>query len=49
MESLPRDVYESLSYYERWIAGAEIILVEKGILTREEVDAKMAEIDQRWT
>jgi len=48
MESLPPDVYESLKYYERWIAGAEIILIEKGILTREEIDAKVAELDQRW-
>jgi len=49
MESLPPDVYESLKYYERWIAGAEIILEEKGVLTREEIDAKMAELEQRWT
>jgi hypothetical protein len=49
MESLPPDVYESLKYYERWIAGAEIILVEKGVLTREEIDAKTAELDPRWS
>jgi hypothetical protein len=49
MESLPPDVYESLKYYERWIAGAEIILIEKGILTREEIDARMAELEPRWT
>jgi hypothetical protein len=48
MESLPPDIYESLSYYERWIAGAEIILIEKGILTREEIDAKVAVLEQRW-
>jgi len=49
MESLPPDVYESLKYYERWAAGAEIILIEKGILTREEIDGKMAELDKRWS
>jgi hypothetical protein len=49
MESLPPDVYESLKYYERWAAGAEIILIEKGLLTREEIDAKMAELEPRWT
>ena len=26
MESLPPDIYEALKYYERWVAGAEIIL-----------------------
>jgi len=49
MESLPPAVYESLKYYERWIAGAEIILTEKGVLSKEEIDAKMAELEQRWT
>ena len=49
MESLPPDVYESLKYYERWIAGAEIILTDKGVLSKEEIDAKMAELEQRWT
>src|SRR5438094_6209355 len=49
MESLPPDVYESLKYYERWIAGAEIILTEKGVLSKEEIDGKMAELEQRWT
>ena len=48
-ESLPPDVYESLKYYERWAAGAEIILIEKGILTREEIDAKTVELDERWS
>ena len=49
MESLPPDVYESLKYYERWVAGAEIILLEKGILSKEEIDAKVAELEQHWT
>ncbi len=49
MESLPPDVYESLKYYERWVAGAEIILTEKGVLSKDEIDAKMAELEQRWT
>jgi hypothetical protein len=49
MESLAPEVYESLSYYERWIAGAELILIEKGILTPEEIDAKVADLGQRWS
>ena len=42
-EDLAPDLYLALSYYERWIAGNEALLVEKGILTREEVDRKVAE------
>jgi nitrile hydratase subunit beta len=48
MEDMPPDEYLSLSYYERWVRGAEQLLVEKGILTREEVDRKMAELEPTW-
>ena len=46
IESLPPEEYESISYYERWTAALEILLVEKGILTASEIDQKMAEQDQ---
>ncbi|MGH3105617.1 MAG: nitrile hydratase [Rubrobacteraceae bacterium] len=41
--------YRELSYYERWVAATEKLLVEKGILTREEVDERSAEIERRWS
>jgi len=41
--------YKELSYYERWAAAAEKLLVEKGILTREEIDERAAEIERRWS
>jgi nitrile hydratase len=47
-ESLPPDVYESLGYYERWISGAEKILVEKGVLRQEDIDRKVAELERQW-
>ena len=46
IESLPPQEYESIGYYERWTAALEILLVEKGILTTEEIDSKMAQPDQ---
>ena len=33
---------------EAWIVGNEAILCEKGLLTHEEVDRKLAEFEQRW-
>ncbi|PKB78521.1 MAG: hypothetical protein BZY88_18075 [SAR202 cluster bacterium Io17-Chloro-G9] len=45
IESLEPDLYESLSYYERWTAALEIIVVEKGILSNEEIDRKVAELE----
>ncbi len=41
--------YRELSYYERWVAATEKLLVEKGILTLEEVDERSAEIERRWS
>lgn len=47
-ESLPPEEYARLSYYERWVAATEALLVEKDILTREEIDEKTEEISRRW-
>jgi hypothetical protein len=48
IESLGPERYRELGYYERWIAATELLLVEKGILTREEIDQKAAEIEESW-
>jgi hypothetical protein len=47
-ESLPPEQYEALSYYERWVAATELLLVEKGVLTREEIDNKAQELMESW-
>jgi hypothetical protein len=41
--------YKELGYYERWIAATELLLVEKGILTREEIDERSADLRRRWS
>ena len=43
VESIEPAQYEQLSYYERWIVAVEALLVEKGLLTHEEIDRKMDE------
>jgi nitrile hydratase subunit beta len=48
MEDMPAEDYLSLSYYERWVKGTEQLLVEKGILSRQEIDTKMAELEATW-
>jgi nitrile hydratase len=48
IESLDPEQYRELSYYERWIAATELLLVEKGVLTREEIDAKTTELEESW-
>ena len=43
VESIEPRQYEQLSYYERWTVAIEALLIEKGILTREEIDLNTAE------
>ncbi len=48
IESMTPDEYESSSYYERWSASLETLLVEKGVLTTDDIDARAAEVAERW-
>jgi hypothetical protein len=48
MEDMPADDYLSLSYYERWVRGTEQLLIEKGVLTSDEIDRKQAELEPTW-
>ena len=41
-EALRPDVYLSSSYYKKWLLGLEDLLVDKGYVAREEVDAGQA-------
>lgn len=47
IEALEPNVYDNLTYYERWIASIANNLVEKGVLDQAELDARIAEIEQR--
>ena len=43
LERVPASRYLNSSYYERWLDGVEILLVEKGRVSREEMAARGAE------
>ena len=45
IEGLGETRYKSLSYYERWAAAVEALLVEKGVLTGDELDCMMARLE----
>lgn len=47
VESLGREAYDSLGYYERWISSITANMLEKGIVTVDELGAKLAEIEAR--
>jgi Nitrile hydratase beta subunit len=40
--------YLDLSYYERWVAATEKLLVEKGVLSSDDIDQRAALIQRRW-
>ncbi len=41
-ERMPAADYLAASYYEKWLYGLELLLVERGLLTREEVETGRA-------
>jgi hypothetical protein len=47
-EEMDSDAYRNLNYYERWIASIEAILIEKKILTRDEIDRRLADFESKW-
>jgi nitrile hydratase subunit beta len=48
MEDMPAEEYLALSYYERWARGTEQLLVEQHVLSTDEIDRKMAELEPTW-
>ena len=49
LEDMGPDAYETMAYYERWIASVAQNMVEAGAVTTEELGAKMAEVRARGT
>jgi hypothetical protein len=47
VESLGHDAYSTLTYYERWTAALSRQMVDKGILTQDEIDRRVAEVRKR--
>ncbi len=48
IESLTPEFYENAAYYERWVAAMRMLMVEKGVLTEDEIQAKIAEVKARY-
>lgn len=47
LEDMGEEAFETMSYYERWIAAINQNLIESGVYTIEELGAKMAEVSAR--
>lgn len=46
IEAIDIAKYEAIGYYERWLESLEFLLIEKGVVSREEVDARMADFNR---
>ena len=47
VEMLGHDAYNTLTYYERWTAALTRVLIDKGVLTQDEIDAKVAKVREK--
>ena len=47
-EEMDSAAYRDMTYYERWIASIEAILIEKKILTEDEINRKLAQFESKW-
>jgi hypothetical protein len=47
-EQLPEEAYANLTYYERWVAGLGNLLLERGVITSDELARKMLEVEARY-
>lgn len=47
LEDMGEDAFETMTYYERWIASVNQNLLEAGTYTIEELGSKMAEVAAR--
>jgi len=47
IEGLPPQAYDQLSYYEKWISSLTQTLIQRGVITTEELGRKMEEVERR--
>jgi hypothetical protein len=47
IEDMPSEDYRRLEYFDRWAVGISALLVEKGLMTRAEIERRMAELRPR--
>jgi nitrile hydratase len=47
IESLTPEHYNAAGYYEKWAYALRGLLIEKGVVTEPEIEAKLAEVKSR--
>jgi hypothetical protein len=47
IEALGPEAYDKLSYYERWVASITQTMIQRGVITTDELGRKMEEVRKR--
>jgi hypothetical protein len=47
IEAIGPDAYDRMTYYERWIHSISQTLIQRGVITIDELGRKMAEVQAR--
>jgi len=47
LEDMGEDAFETMTYYERWVAAVNQNLIEAGVYTLEELGARMQDVKAR--
>ncbi len=47
IESIGPDAYDRMTYYERWIHSITQTLIQRGVITIDDLGRKMAEVEAR--
>lgn len=46
-EALGPDAYDRMSYYERWVTAITQTMIQRGVITTDELGRKMEQIEKR--
>ncbi|HEX5613247.1 MAG TPA: hypothetical protein VFX67_11370 [Burkholderiales bacterium] len=47
IEAIGPEAYERMSYYERWVTSITQTMIQRGVITTEELGRKMEEVGKR--
>ena len=47
IEGLGADAYDRMGYYERWVSSITQTMIQRGVITTEELGRKMEEVERR--
>ncbi len=47
IETIGPEAYDRMSYYERWVVSIAQTLIQRGVITTDELARKMEQVDKR--